>query len=281
MRLVYTLLLAAAVAGATAYFVRPTTGTAGQETAFERVVRTNTIRCGYYTWPGMIEKDVNTGEMKGFLSTLMPVLAKELGVKIEWTEEVAYDQMMQGLLTQRYDVLCSPITDLPSRARAGLFTQPLFFWPTHAYVRSNSPYTSVSQLNQPKVRFAGLEGDFSETFGRQAFPLAQHLSISGAQGFIQAFLDVASNKADVILNEPYQAGEFMAHNPGKIKQLPGEPIYLAPIVFAVGTNEWQLQQYLDAGIRSMHAQGLVNKLVAADKGKATIVIPVAKPYGAK
>lgn len=280
MRTAYSLLLTVAVAATTAYFFS-SGESRKKETSFERVVRTNTIRCGYYTWPGMIEKDVNTGEMKGFLSTFMPVLAKELGVKVEWTEEVAYDQMMQGLLTQRYDVLCSPIVDLPNRARAGLFSQPIFFWPTYAYVRSNSPYTSVSQLNRPKVRFVGLEGDFSATFGRQAFPSAQHLAISSAQGFTQAFLDVATNKGDVILNEPYQAKQFMAHNPGKIRQLPGESVYLAPIVFAVAPAEWQLQQYLNSGLRSLHAQGLVDKLVAADKDKAPIVVPVAKPYETK
>ena len=279
MRLWQTLLLTAAVAATTAYLVRPEGGaTAAEETAYERVLRTGTIRCGYYTWPGIIEKDVTTGEMKGFLSVFVPALADTVNLKVEWAEEVAFDQILQGLKTKRYDAVCSPMVELPTRARAGLFTTPLFYWPTYAYVRADSRLQTLAQLNHPQVRFASIEGEFSDQFARQAYPQAQHAALSGLQGFAQLYADVATSKADVLLNEPFTFNQYNRNNPGKIRPLGQEPAFMAPVALVVASHEWQLQQWLNAMIRSVQHQGGVERIVAAYPDLADVVIPVAKPY---
>lgn len=280
MRLVYTLLLTVIVAGATAYFVRPTTGASGQETAFQRVIRTNTIRCGYYTWPGMIEKDVTSGKMKGFLAEGMPALGTALGLKIEWTEEVGSDQMMDGLATGRYDVICSPIIELPNRAKSGLMTHPIYYWPTYAYVRANDKRfdSNRASLNHKNVRFAAMDGEFSEVFARQAFPQASVVPVPALAGMAQVYMTMTTNRADVVLSEPFTAEGYMANNPGKIRQIPGEPIYVGPLVFAVGPKEWQLQQFLDVGIRGLLDQGIIARLIKESPEVQKYVVPVAKPY---
>jgi ABC-type amino acid transport substrate-binding protein len=280
MRLVPTLLLTVAVAATTAYFVSSGKNDHHQETAFERVLNSGTIRCGYYTWPGLIEKNVTTGKMEGIFTEIMPALTSTLGLKVEWTEEVSNDQMMDGLATGRYDAICAPIVELPNRAKSGLMTQPLFYWPTYAYARAGDKRfdNNYGRLNRPDVRFAALDGEFSELFARQAFPLAQIVSVPALSGISQAIMSMVSGRADVVLTEPFTGDGYMANNPGKIKQISGPPVYVAPLVFAVGPNEWQLQQFINVGIRGLQDQGIITSLVNGSPAIKNYAILMNKPY---
>ncbi|HOO50986.1 MAG TPA: hypothetical protein PLK94_06835, partial [Alphaproteobacteria bacterium] len=68
-----------------------------KETAYERVIRTGTLRCGYLTYPPLLMKDLKTGEMSGVAHDIMTEIGKRLSLDIEWTEEVGTDVMLQGI----------------------------------------------------------------------------------------------------------------------------------------------------------------------------------------
>lgn len=70
-----------------------------QETAFERVVRTNTLRCGYYVFPPITSRDVKTQKLSGLSIDMMERIGQSSGLKIEWAEEVDFGTWPQGLRT--------------------------------------------------------------------------------------------------------------------------------------------------------------------------------------
>lgn len=61
---------------------------ADEKSAYERILESGEIRCGYVVWPPMFIKDPNTGEFSGIFHDYMKTAGKSLGFKINWVEEV-------------------------------------------------------------------------------------------------------------------------------------------------------------------------------------------------
>lgn len=49
-----------------------------EESAYDRVMRTNEIRCGYGIYAPWIQKDLVTGEIKGVMADVAEAVAKQL-----------------------------------------------------------------------------------------------------------------------------------------------------------------------------------------------------------
>ena len=81
----------------------------GKETAYERVLRTGTIRCGYGVGAPYVEMDPNTKKMKGFAVDVATAIAKRLNLNIEWTEEAGWGGIVPALNDGRVDLGCSSL----------------------------------------------------------------------------------------------------------------------------------------------------------------------------
>jgi ABC-type amino acid transport substrate-binding protein len=77
------------------------------ETAYERVIRTRTLRCGWALWPIFEDIDPNTKELKGIVPEFTQALAQKLNLKIEWVMEVQWGQEPEALATGKIDAICS------------------------------------------------------------------------------------------------------------------------------------------------------------------------------
>ncbi|MCB1551812.1 MAG: ABC transporter substrate-binding protein, partial [Alphaproteobacteria bacterium] len=69
---------------------------AGTEKAYDRVVESGVIRCGYGISPPVMVKDPNTGVMSGLDVEIWNEIGKELGLKIEWAEEAGWGNFIEG-----------------------------------------------------------------------------------------------------------------------------------------------------------------------------------------
>ena len=61
---------------------------APSESAFDRVMRTNTLRCGYWNWAPLFSVDTATEQQSGIFYDLMAYIGPAMGLKVEWTKEV-------------------------------------------------------------------------------------------------------------------------------------------------------------------------------------------------
>ncbi len=106
-----------------------------KESTYDRVMRTGTIRCGYYIWPPFLAKDPNTGKLSGIASDMMDEIGKQLSLKVEWVAEVDTSTMFEGYSTGRYDLVCGPVASTPARARVVDFTIPFAYGSYYLYVK--------------------------------------------------------------------------------------------------------------------------------------------------
>jgi len=249
-----------------------------EPSTFDRVVKTRTLRCAYTIYPSFIEKDPNTGKFSGMFYDLVEEAGRQLGLKIEWTEEVGSDAIMTGLGT-RYDAVCAGYFAAPTRAWGGDFTKPLVFIPFHLWVRDKeSRFKSLDDLNKESVSFATLDGEMSQIATTESFPKAKQKSLPGLTPATDRFEMVATNKVDATLMEGAIGAEYMAHNPGKIKQFGDRPVRLGGSTIIIPHNEFALKQMLDTAIDSMLWTGTIERIIKKNEEYPGTMLVPAPPY---
>ncbi len=235
-----------------------------KETAFERVMRTNTLRCGYIVYPPGLIKDLNTGKMSGISYDIMTRLGRDLGFKIVWTEEVGTVSMIEGLETGRYDLVCTSVWAESGRGKRALFTTPLYFTEINAYARSGDSRFKdrLASLNDPKNKIATIDGGLAAVIARQDFPKAQTYSLPELTDFSDLFLGVTSRKADVTFSEPAQIVAFDTTHPQALQNLsPNHPVRLFPNAFMVAMGEDKLAAMLNNAILNLQYNGEIDTII--------------------
>ena len=259
----------------------PVVAEAKKETAYERVMRTGVLRCGYAMWPPLVlDKDANTGQMTGIMKDIMEEAGKSLSLKVEWVEETGWGTYPEGLRTGRFDVFCAGSWRSAAKGREIRYTVPVFYNPVYAYVRADDARFDggLDVLNDPAMRISGQDGEYSELVARKHFPKATYVGQPQMTDLALIFLNVANGKADIVFNVPDLADEFMQKNPGKLKQLTVEPYSVSSTSFSVGMHETDLQHLLDTAFVEMIDTGLVDKILEKYNAKPDQFLRIAKPY---
>ncbi len=143
-------LLSAATAFAVGHYNAPqdTQGTATKETAFQRVMRTNKLRCGYVLYDFVVNKDPNTGKMSGIMVEAIDEMGRRLGWEVEWTEELPFMTQFEGLKTGRYDAICTALWGFPETAKIAEFAGPLYYEPIGIWVMRYKQFKDTYKRNK-------------------------------------------------------------------------------------------------------------------------------------
>src|SRR3990167_8306945 len=66
-------------------------GVSGEASSvYDRVINSGQLRCAYVTYPPACVKDPNSGKLSGVFVEAVEALGKNLGLKVQWTEEVGW-----------------------------------------------------------------------------------------------------------------------------------------------------------------------------------------------
>jgi polar amino acid transport system substrate-binding protein len=251
------------------------------ESTTARVLRTKTLRCAYTVYPPFLIKDPNTGAFSGFSYDFMEELGKQLGLKIEWTEEVGTDSIFAGM-GRRYDASCLGYSATPSRIWGGDFSRPFVFVPYNMYVQADDTrFKSFDDLNAPDVTLATADGEWSQIIAAEQFSKAKQLAMPGLTPASDRMEAVAARKAQAASMEALIGAEYMAKNPGKVKRLGTKPLRVVGSVIMIPHGESQLRRMLDVTIDSMLWSGAVDRLVAKYQEYPGTLLAPEKGYEAE
>lgn len=241
----------------------PLPARADHDETYDRVMKTGVLRCGYFNWPPIFEKDVNTGEYRGFMKDIMDRLASSLSLKIEWTEELNFSNMFEGY-GGRIDMICGPLAPTGARARASDFTDPMLAAAFYLYARADDPRfdNNYEAADDPGVTMTGADGEFSAIVAHEDFPKAKFNAVPQLSDPSQLLMEIATGKADLTATEPVQFIKFDKSNPGKLKRVPGPPVRILPLSLPIPVGEEKLKSMMNAAIMEMVETGFVDKALA-------------------
>lgn len=239
-----------------------------KESVYDRVMRTKTIRCGYFVRPPILSKDPNTGAITGIVPELMELIGQKLSLKIEWAEETPPPDLVNGLSTDRFDVACIPGWVNAQRARSIDYTTPYMYERSaiFAHVGNNQFDHNVTALNDTKYKMSIMDGSSPAYVTQLNFPKAQKISIPEGAQLIQILMDTGAGKSDATFYAQLEGLMYMKANPGQLQMVQGsDHLGTFPLAFGLKRGQDEFRQMLNNTMMDIQAQGALDKIIAKYK----------------
>lgn len=241
-----------------ALFLRQPVSSGGtlQDAAFERVARTNTLRCGYAIATPWFFIDPTTGEKKGYDYDMTMAVAEKMGVKVDWVEETGWGIAEQGLMTGRYDMLCGAVCIDPKRNRAAIYSTPIKHSPVLPIARQGDTRfdNGPASINDPSVRIGVKSGHVFEYIAKEMYTKATLVYANDISDDTDFLLMLTSNKVDIAMSGKVTADLYEKENPGKIHVLP-YPARYCDGAFMLPLGSFNLKQMVDNAILELNTSG--------------------------
>jgi len=251
-----------------------------RESVYDRVMQTGVIRCAYLVYPPYFNKDANTGAFSGMYYDIVEELAKQLSLKIEWTEEVGFGTMFEGFKNNKYDMVCQGVWALPSRAREADFTIPVSFDSFYAFSKLGDDRfkNDLAAINDSAIRIVTLDGEISSKIATTNFPKAQQLTLSNLVNPTESLMNVYSGKADIAISDLGTATEYMQRNPDQLQLANPLPVRVGASTLPIPKNEFAFKQMLNTTLQSMQDTGVIDEIIKKYEKTPRSFLRVARPY---
>ena len=254
----------------------------------EKILKDGKIKCGWVTNPPACFKDAKTGKLKGIFVEAIEKAAENMKLKVEWTEEVGFGSMIEGLDAGRYDMVPCAIWPTGARAREADFSEPLYYSGVSIYTRANdnrfdkfkSQENKIYQaLNSPDIKIATIDGEMAQAIANADFPKAKTVALPQLSEIPNMLLNVKEGKADVTFVETFFALEFLKNNPGSIENImPSNPIRIFPNTVLLPKNQPELKALINTALTELINTGIIDKLISKYEPYPNTFYRLAIPY---
>ena len=252
--------------------------------SYSKIRSSGTIRAAYAVGAPLFVIDPKTNEKSGIFFEAVTKAAEKLNLKVNWSEEVGYGEMIAGLNTGRYDLVGSGVWINGARGKDADFTIPLYYDAVLPFVRNDDARfdKDIAVLNAPEFRISVMDGEMGATIAKTDFPKAKTESIPQNSDYTLLTLNVINNKADVVFLSVGHARLFQLANPGKIRAVnPGKPIKLFGNALMLPKGAYELKDSLDYAFQEMLNNGeldpILNKYEAAPGSFYRRALPYSSP----
>lgn len=254
---------------------------ADKESAYERVIRTGTIRCAYMLYDPVVKKDPNSGEMSGILVDVMAEAAKRLSLKMDWADEISFVTGFESLKTGHHDLVCTALWGWPEQARVGELIGPMYYYPIGAWVRADDRRfdQDLSALNAGDMKISGVDGTFPLDAARIDFPKAQAISLPQGADYTQPLMEVVTKKADITFMDNNIGLRFLQANPGSVRNIAFDPPYKIFGQFVMADKgEHALQTMLQSVVNIMVLDGSMDRILTKYESRKGAYYRLPTPY---
>ena len=240
------------------------------ETAFERVISTNTLRCGYGSWEPGVYKDPQSGEMKGLFVDLINEMGRIAKIDIEWTAEIDWGQISTALQSGKIDAFCAGMAADAARAKQLAYSTPMSYWSFDVIVRADDTRfpkdrpVRLDDLNKSEFSTAYTEGDVLETIKETELPNVQGVALPPLGTPADNILNVLNKKTDFVVFPRVMIQNYeKANGKGKLHLLEMEtPLRVYGNVIAVDIHETPLKFFIDAALTELIQSSSYERILA-------------------
>jgi polar amino acid transport system substrate-binding protein len=230
-------------------------GASWAETTMEKIVRTGEMTIAVQTQGPPVSFVNKDGVRTGLVIELSQMMADDMGVTLI-VQDYDWKGLIPALTSGKADFIAADMTPTAQRSMQIMFTEPVFFAETVAFVKSD--FTDWKELNKPDVSLAATQASSYATAARKFLPEAELKEFSG--GTAQSVQAVVSGRATAGVTDKATLSGFLSTIDG-IKQLDGE-LNQEPLGFAVRPDSVHLLNSLNNYMRLIRIDGRLDEKVA-------------------
>jgi polar amino acid transport system substrate-binding protein len=191
-------------------------------------------------------------EIVGFDIDLIKALAKEMGnFKVEIID-TAWDGIIPGLLSKKYDMICSAMTITKERAKKVTFSDPYFETGQVITVfKDRNDIKSVEDLKGKIIAVQlGTTGDF-------AVSKIEGAKVKRFDTIDKAYFEVMLGRADAVVNDLAQTAYGIKRFPLKIV---GKPFTTEYYGIAMRKEDKDLHKAVNEALKRLKEKGIYDKI---------------------
>jgi len=231
---------------------------------YQNIRSRGSIRAAYYVGAPYFTIDPNTKKKGGIFFQVVEGMGKKLNLKVEWTEEVGFGEMIEGLRSRRFDIVGSGIWINAARGNEADFTAPVLYDVVFAYARVGDQRfdSKLGMVNSPAVRISVIDGEMASTIAGTDFPLAKTEALPQSTDFTQMILNVVAKKADITFLGLATARKYEEANPGQIYNVaPDHPLRVFPAAIMLPQGQYSLKRAMDIALEEMLNNNEVESII--------------------
>jgi ABC-type amino acid transport substrate-binding protein len=251
-------------AASTALLAPAHSGPAPKESAYARVLRTGTIRCGYSVWAPLMYVDPNSHEKRGVFPDMIEEAAQRLGLKVVWQEEIGWGSVPEALRAGRVDMACAGYWLNSGRIRTTSSTTPQLYSPLYVWGRPDETrkFSSIEALNKAEFKTDRIDGSVEGSIVEKRLPQVGFVSFSELGTTADKILSLLTHKTDFTVLGPSDVKAYKEKNPQGLKNLfPNQPLVSFPTVMLMPPEEPQLKEMIDNILLSMEYDGTIDAIL--------------------
>jgi polar amino acid transport system substrate-binding protein len=238
---------------------------AAETSTIDKVFSSRTLKCGTFVFNNLYEPGTDADHpAKGFFVDITNEIAARLKITPTFTEIGSFATGFEELKSGRYDMLCASLASHAANYDKMLFTSPLFYDPIFVYGAAKRDYSAIKSredINDPKWRIAGMDGELGGIYGPLAFPKATMKMIGQNSAVGGIMTEMFTGKADMVMLTKAAEIAYESTNPDTLKPLISEPIAQYPIRFVFKPEDVRLKLAVDAVIEDMRYDGTLKRII--------------------
>jgi tRNA-dependent cyclodipeptide synthase len=241
--------------------------------ALSRVEHSRVLKVAYDDYFPAFITNPETGTHSGIFADLLAEFARSSGWAIEWTEEVGYGVISEGLSAGRYDIFGSTVWPTPERLGTALFSIPLYFSNVYAWKSGSDNRSYVDVRRSPFLRIAIKDGDISHSIAAAEFPNARLIRVPQLADPMSLLTFVSEGRADITFVEPVLAKHFRQETGRNIVRVQDLGcLRKFPNTFMSSLGQETLLETLNKFITGMIENGSVAKLIEKYLGSSDALV---------
>lgn len=204
-------------------------------------------------------KDPTTGKWEGFNHDMAADLASAMEVKLVDVDST-FKTVIASVKNHECDIGGAALFDTIKRAEVVLFTAPISFETSGAFVKNDSPYKTYADLDQKGKVLISKTGSASGDFAKRYFKNAEIRFVASDNSSVNA-AEVANGRADAWWVSYTSTSRMLQQNKQfGMRPLGDKPLNPVGIVWAVDLNEYHLQQVINIWLRGQLHSGRTAEL---------------------
>ena len=230
-----------------------------EKSTLNQILERKVLRVGLEAGYMPFEMTNKQGKIVGFDVDLARQMAKAMGVKLEIVN-TAWDGIIPGLLTDKYDIIMAGMTLTPQRNLQINFADPYIVIGQSILVRKGleNEIKSYKDLNDPKYTVVSKLGTTGDIAAKRYLSKAK-LRLFETES--DSAIEVMNGKADAFVYDlPFNA-VYASQNPGKLNHI-DQPFTYEPLAWGVRKGDPDFLNWLNNYMRQIRGDGTYDKIYA-------------------
>lgn len=234
--------------------------TAVAQDSMATMTKSKTLKVGWIPSPPGSQKDLVSGELKGYYIDMVRFILAQIGVEAQFIE-TTWANFPAGLQAKQFDLVAAGTFATIPRSASVTFTRPVFYLGyTAAAKAGDQRFKTLADIDKSGIKIAVVQGSGGHEFVKRTIKNAEIVAV-GTSDLSMSLVQVETGRADVAVEDAWATRRYISTHPAVVDLFHDKPFNLQPIAWAMRPGETELRIFFDQAIEWMRINGKLEEIV--------------------